>query len=108
MVVGQLVKEDCSVESKSRMGTIVKATEIVLSDNSLWKEELRRWKDLLTRIHGADCVPDMPGCPIIRPGYVVSVRWQHDPASQTVHVFYNDCGGRSSINHDTNSVEVIK
>ena len=43
VVIGSLVREDCSIESKARMGTVVKVTDLVLHQNSQWKHEVDRW-----------------------------------------------------------------
>ena len=101
MVVGQLVREDCSDESKAPLGTIVKVTELILHRDSQWKVEVERWKSYNTKC-------DQTMCSVIRPGKVASVRWQNDPKKLTVHIFYDDCGGRSSINLSTNSVSLVQ
>mgnify|MGYP001294898932 CR=1 FL=1 len=105
VVKGSLVKEDCSIESKSRMGTIVKVTDIVLHENSPWKQEVERWISYNSK-NGQQ--PDMNMCHVIRPGKVVSVRWQSDPTNLTIHVFYNDGGSRSFYSYGSNGIEVIK
>ena len=102
---GTLVREDCSVESKARMGTIVRVTDIVLNKNSPWKQEVERWISYNNK--NGNHTPDMNMCHIIRPGKVVSVRWQDDPTKLSVHVFYDDCKGRSFYSYGSNSVEVI-
>ena len=102
--LGVLVKEDCSVESAARLGTIVKVTDIVLSKDSLWAKELSRWTSYNNSNGNKD--PDMTMCNIIRPGKVASVRWQGNPTNLTVHVFYDDCNGRSSYSYSSNQVEV--
>ena len=107
VVLGALVKEDCSVESKARMGTIVKVTELVLSNAGLRQAEadIERSKKWHTD-------NDREYCPShnesIRSGKVFSVRWQDDPTKVTVHVAYDDCNGKALINIGTNTVEVVK
>ena len=98
VVLGALVREECSIKSKARLGTVVKVSDIVLGKDSQWESELRRWKDINSDIHG---------CYIIRPGKVASVRWQSDPTKLTVHIFYNDCEGQSQFNYHSNSIEVV-
>ena len=105
VVAGNLVKEDCSVESKSRMGTIVKVSDIILHENSQWKYEVERW--ISYNNQGGTYTPDMNMCWIIRPGKVASVRWQDDPKKLSVHVFYDDCNGRSFYSYGSNGVEVV-
>ena len=107
VVLGALVKEDCSVESKARMGTIVKVTELVLSNAALKQadadiKQAKKWHVDQNREY------DPESNSVIRPGKVFSVRWQHDPTKITVHVAYDDCGGKASINLGTNQVKVIK
>ncbi len=102
VVVGKLVKENCSSESKGRLGTIVRVSEIVLSKHSHWEEDVAHWK-----IHHANSDDDMPACHIVRPGKVASVRWQDKPDSLTIHVFYDDARGLSSYSYGSNSVEVV-
>ena len=102
---GSLVREDCSVESKSRVGTIVKVTDIVLHENSQWESEVARWVSYNN--NNGNHKPDMNMCYVIRPGKVASVRWQDDPTKISVHVFYADCGGRSFYSYGSNSVEVV-
>jgi hypothetical protein len=67
MVVGSLVK-DLSEE----LGTVVKATSYQLANDD-WKE----WVSASTS-----------PATTIRPGVVVSVRWQKDATLMTTHVFY--------------------
>ena len=106
VVPGRLVKEDCSIESKARMGTIVKVTDIVLHKDSQWKQEVERW--ISYNNNNGNKEPDMNMCHIIRPGKVASVRWQDDPTKLTVHVFYDDVShGRSFYSYGSNSVEVV-
>ena len=102
---GFLVKEHGSSESKPRMGTIVKATKLVLSKSSQWQKEVERWIGYKARNGNQD--PDMNLCWVIRPGTVASVRWQDDPTKLSVHVFYDDCNGQSFYSHGSNGVEVI-
>ena len=107
VVLGALVKEDCSVESKSRMGTIVKVTPLVLSNMGLKQVEAdieqakKRYAELNREYDPTDNH-------VIRPGKVFSVRWQDDPTKVTVHVAYDDCNGTALINLGTNTVEVVK
>jgi len=103
--MGTLVKEDCSPESKPRTGTVVKVTDIVLHQQSQWKQEVDRW---VSYNSGPDHAPAMEMCHIIRPGKVVSVRWQHDPTKLSVHVFYDDCPQRSHFNHSSNGIEIVE
>ena len=102
---GSLVREDCSVESKARMGTIVRVTDIVLHENSQWKQEVARW--ISYNNQGGTKQPDMNMCWIVRPGKVASVRWQDDPTKVSVHVFYDDCGGQAFYSYGSNTVEII-
>jgi hypothetical protein len=74
MELGRLVKEDCSNPDKCRLGTVVKVTKYNLASNSDWH---KRSDENLS-------VDDY-----IRPGHVVSVRWQDEPAKLTAHVFYD-------------------
>jgi hypothetical protein len=107
--VGTLVQEDCSSDSKPRTGTVVKVTDIVLHHQSQWKQEVDKWVSYNNNRHpNGDKDPCMEMCYIVRPGKVASVRWQHDPTKLTVHVFYNDCNGRSHFNHGSNGVEVLQ
>ena len=76
MELGRLVKEDCSNPDKSRVGTIVKATRYDLGKESTYS----------SLAGPVDEMPDQYG--VIRPGHVVSVRWQDDHTRLTVHVFY--------------------
>jgi len=87
------------------MGTIVKVTDIVLHEDSPWKREVERWVSYNNNNGNKD--PCMEMCFIIRPGKVASVRWQDDPTKLTVHVFYNDCKGRSHFSYGSNAVEVL-
>ena len=105
VAVGSLIREDCSVKSKARMGTIVKTTRLILSNDSRWKEELERWVGYATANGNQE--PDMTMCLLVRPGTVANVRWQHDPNKVTVHVFYDDCKGQANINCGTNTIEVV-
>tara|TARA_A100001011_G_scaffold377652_1_gene441570 strand:+ start:16 stop:351 length:336 start_codon:yes stop_codon:yes gene_type:complete len=104
--LGSLVREDASPESKPRLGTITKITDIVMSDRSTWATEVERWKSAWTHAPKGEA-PDMTNCYIIRPGKVASVRWQADPTTETVHVFYDDALGRSNWSHGSNQVEVL-
>ena len=101
--LGSLVREDASPESKPRLGTITKITDIVMGDRSTWASEVERWKTA----YAAQRAVGMDTCNIIRPGKVASVRWQSDPTIVTVHVFYDDANGRSSWSHGSNQVEVL-
>jgi hypothetical protein len=74
MELGRLVKEDCSNPEKARLGTVVKVTRYDLGKESNYY-----------RLSSA--AVDMS---IIRPGHVVSVRWQDDHTKLTAHVFYDD------------------
>ena len=103
---GSLVKEDCSIESKARMGTVVRVTDIVLHEDSPWKREVERWVSYNNNMGNKD--PDMSMCYIIRPGKVASVRWQDDSTKLTVHVFYDDCEGRAFYSYGSNGIEVVK
>ena len=77
MVVGQLVKcED------GHVGTVVKATRYELGP-SYQPVEWKEVHDLYT----------------IKPGTVVTVRWQTDLTKQTTHVFYDGCKETLNINH---------
>jgi hypothetical protein len=78
MVIGQLVKEDCSNPDKCRLGTMVKVTKYNLASNSDWHK----------RSGENDSVDDY-----IRSGHVVSVRWQDNPTKLTTHVFYDGIEG---------------
>ena len=106
VALGALVREDCSVPSKARMGTIVKITPLVLSKCGLRTAEAdieqakKRCTDLGREYDPRDNL-------VIRPGKVFSVRWQDDPSRVTVHVAYDDCNGRALINIGTNQVEVV-
>jgi hypothetical protein len=107
MVVGSLVREDCSVPSKARHGVITKVTKIPLSKNSQWEQELRRWEqyqDKKQSAHGfRSCNSE---CFVIRPGYVASVRWQNNPQDLSVHVFYQE-NKTSTYNHGSNGIEIV-
>ncbi len=103
VTAGALVKEHCSIESKARMGTIVKVTRIQLHTNSQWESEVKRW----TNANPGSARP-MTECYVVRPGQVASVRWQDDPTSLTVHIFYDDCVGESFYSYGSNSVEIVK
>ena len=107
VVLGALVREDCSVESKARMGTIVKVTELTLSNAGLERakaeiEHSKKWHV------DQDREWDPESISTIRPGKVFSVRWQNDPTMVTVHVAYDDCNGKAMINLGTNQVEVVR
>jgi hypothetical protein len=107
VVLGALVREDCSVESKARVGTIVKVTPLVLSKYGLEQaesdiEQAKKRHAELNREY------DPTQNHVIRPGKVFSVRWQHDPTQVTIHVAYDDCNGKAVINLGTNTVEVVK
>jgi len=104
VTVGSLVKEECSVPTRARMGTITKVTDIVLHETSCWKERVDEWVRWCTN---ANTEPDMNMCPIVRPGKVASVRWQDDPTNLTVHVFYGDSGGRSYFSYGSNAIELV-
>ena len=95
MVVGSLVKEDCHPDNKSpRIGTITKKTEIVFhKESNHGAGEKWSTKDLEPLMSNE-----------IREGFVVTVRWQDDPSKCTVHAFYNDCEGQSTINFGSNSL----
>jgi hypothetical protein len=71
MVVGSLVKS-CDEE----LGTVVKATSYQLANDD--------WKEWVITTHG----PAQEIYTTIRPGVVVSVRWQKDATLMTTHVFY--------------------
>ena len=106
VVCGTLVKEDCSVESKARLGTVVKVTPVQLHKNSQWKHEIDRWISYNNK--NGNHTPDMGMCHIIRPGRVVSVKWQDDPTKFSVHVFYDDSPQRSFYSYGSNGIEVVK
>ena len=74
MELGRLVKEDCSNPDKARLGTIVKTTRYDLGKDPSY-------------LH----IPGEPPEPwsAIRPGHVISVRWQDEVTSLTAHVFYD-------------------
>ena len=74
MELGCLVREGSSNPDKARLGTIVKATRYELGKNSSYSS-----------IAGE---PPEPWS-VIRPGYVISVRWQDEITSLTTHVFYD-------------------
>jgi hypothetical protein len=76
MELGRLVKEDCSNPDKVRVGTVVKVTRYELGkDSNYWRLVKRD--------------PDAFFDDQIRPGHVVSVRWQDDHTKLTAHVFYD-------------------
>ena len=80
MELGCLVREGCSNPDKARLGTIVKATRYELGKDSSYSS-----------IAGEPPEPwDQ-----IRPGHVVSVRWQDDHTKLTTHVFYD--GTKESV-----------
>ena len=105
--LGSLVREDASPESKPRLGTITKITDIVMGDRSTWASEVERWKTAYAVHAPKGEEPALDTCNIIRPGKVASVRWQSDPTIVTIHVFYDDANGRSSWSHGSNQVEVL-
>mgnify|MGYP001334316173 CR=1 FL=1 len=105
--LGALVKEDCSVESSARIGTIVRVTDIVLHENSTWKREVERWLSYQNQRDDDRGDPDMNMCHIIRPGKVASVRWQSNPKDVTVHVFYDDGAGRAFYSYGSNGEEIV-
>ena len=72
MVVGSLVKS-----GDEELGTVVKATSYQLANDD--------WKEWATT-HPWIRAPEI--CATIRPGVVVSVRWQKDATLMTTHVFY--------------------
>lgn len=96
MVLGQLVKEDCSAPDNARVGTIVKITKYELGKDSNY-----------FRLCGpVDEYPDQFS--MIRPGHVVSVRWQNDHTRLTTHVFYDDIE-ESIVNiNGSNTIVVVK
>ena len=100
--VGTLVREHCHPESPTRLGTIVKVTQLELTDAG--KAEILHHQ---THMSDLNRTYDPDTCDIIRPGKVFSVRWQDNPAKITVHVVYDDCKGLAIINLGSNSVEVI-
>lgn len=107
VVLGALVKEDCTDYSKARVGTIVKVTPLILSTAGLREAEAsiersKKWHADQNREY------DPMDNSSIRPGKVFSVRWQDEPTRVTVHVAYDDCNGQASINIGTNAVEVVK
>ena len=76
MELGCLVKEDCSNPDKVRVGTVIKVTRYELGKDSNY-----------FRLAGPD--DELPSADsLIRPGHVVSVRWQDDHTKLTAHVFY--------------------
>ncbi len=95
--LGQLVREDCSSEKHARMGTIVKVTDLALHTDDSWEKDYKRWKEVGSGYE----------CSIIRPGKVVSVRWQNDVNKVTLHVFYGD-DKQAQINMGTNEVQVVE
>ena len=76
MELGRLVKEDCSNPDKIRVGTVVKVTRYELGKDSNY-----------FRLTDGDTTADL--IDQIRPGHVVSVRWQDNHAKLTAHVFYD-------------------
>jgi hypothetical protein len=81
MELGRLVKEDCSNPNKVRVGTVVKVTRYELGkDSNYWRLVDRDSAHMIDQI---------------RPGHVVSVRWQDDHTKLTAHVFYD--GIRESV-----------
>ena len=89
MVVGQLVKN-----YNEELGTIVKATSYQLANDD-WKERVNSHPDEI--------------CATIRPGVVVSVRWQKDVTLMTTHVFYE--GIENSVldlNGGDHSISIVK
>tara|TARA_Y100000592_G_scaffold101037_1_gene184854 strand:+ start:67690 stop:68016 length:327 start_codon:yes stop_codon:yes gene_type:complete len=107
VVLGALVREDCSVPAQSRVGTIVKVTPLVLSNAGL-KQAKADIEQAQKRCVAQGKKYDPLDNFVIRPGKVFSVRWQDDPTRLTVHVAYDDCDGRALINPETNQVEVVK
>ena len=105
VALGTLVREDSASPDTGRLGTIVKVTDIVLNKNSEWKHEVERWISYNDK--NGNHKPDMTACYVIRPGKVASVRWQSDPNNLTVHIFYDDCNGRSFYSYGSNGVEVL-
>ena len=97
--VGTLVREVCSIPEKGRLGTVVKVTNLVMSDKSNWQVDLDRWNASSFASNGLHCA-------IIRPGSVFSVRWQNDATQLSVHVLYNDTR-ESSIDYNAGTVEVV-
>lgn len=107
VVLGALVREECTDYSKARVGTIVKVTPLVLSNCGLRAaeadiEKSKKWHMENNREY------DPMDNSIVRPGKVFSVRWQDEPTKVTVHVAYDDCNGQALINIGTNAVEVVK
>ena len=107
VVLGALVREDCSDDFKARMGTIIKVTELTLSTAGLKEAESqvahsKKWHADRNNEWNPEFVS------VIRPGKVFSVRWQYDPTKVTIHVAYDDSNGRAAINLGTNQVEVVK
>jgi hypothetical protein len=89
MVVGQLVKN-----YNEELGTIVKATSYQLANDD-WKERVNSHPDEIWAT--------------IRPGVVVSVRWQKDVTLMTTHVFYE--GIENSVldlNGGDHSISIVK
>lgn len=107
MIIGALVREECSLPSKARVGTVVKVTPLILSYDGLQQAEadIENAKANCAR-HGRDYDPTRNY--VIRPGKVFSVRWQDDPTRVTVHVAYDDCNGAVTINLGCNPVELVK
>jgi len=106
VALGALVREDCSIESKARMGTIVKVTPLVLSSCGLQAAKIDI-ENVKKRYEAAGKVYNPTDHHFIRPGKVFSVRWQDDPTKVTIHVAYDDCGGKANINLGSNSVELV-
>ena len=107
VAIGALVKEECSVESKTRVGSIVKVTPLILSN--IAQKHIHHDIERLKQRHATTGREyDPMDNDMIRPGKVFSVRWQDDPTRVTVHVVYDDCDGRALINIGSNAVEVVK
>lgn len=104
--VGKLVKEHTAPDRQPRLGTVTKVTDIILNKNSQWKVEVDRWVAHHDPLSGSNDDIDMSGCFIVRPGQVVSVRWQ-DNAKMTIHVFYKDAKGLSTVSTGGNSIEMF-
>ncbi len=105
VTLGSLVKEDCSIASKARVGTVVKVTTIPLHNDYQWRSEVERWVSYNNRAGNEQ--PDMNMCYVIRPGKVATVRWQNDSTDRSVHIFYDDCNGHSFYSYGSNGVEVL-
>ena len=107
VVLGALVKEDCTDYSKARVGTIVKGTPLILSNMALKQvqydiERSKKYHADQNREY------DPLDNTMIRSGKVFSVRWQDEPTKVTVHVAYDDCNGQALINIGANAVKVVK